>query len=831
MNFRIAQGVSMKNKKEIIMFIVMLIVFAVFSGIYINNTWDAAVKDRRTHVVETAKGIGTSLNGEMIKLLNGATRDEGTVAYESIHRRLVKMADLDPEAARLYLFANQNDRLFFMAASEPDNSYRYQPPGKEYKEATPQHKMPFENGEVLITEPARNGWGTWISVLVPLKNADTEEMICVLAMDYPAADFYHEAKLKTLQAIIVVFFAFLVTIAFYIVFIQNMQLKKEEEALRLSKERYRLIFENTPAGVLHFNEKGIITECNQRFVGIVGAPREVLQGFDMNKIKDEQMIHAVRQVLKGKTSTYEGNYQSINGGKITPTRGSFAPILNEKNAVLGGVGIFEDVTDQKRLENQLYLEKNLLKTTLMSIGDGVISTDEDGKIIFMNKEAESLTGWTQEEALDRGLNQVFHILDEETEMVLENQDQKVIASGVGLTLDSKRILIAKDGTRSPIEDTVAPIQDEEGRIVGVVLVFRDITERKLRQEEIEFLSFHDQMTGLYNRRYYEEELKRLDTDRNLPLTIVMGDVNGLKLVNDSFGHSIGDELLKKAAGVIIKGCRTDDIISRIGGDEFVILLPKTGEFETEQIVQRIQEQARQEKAGALEVSISFGYETKYRKEEKIEDILKRAEDRMYNNKLFESPSMRGKTVDVIIKALFDKNEREEQHSERVSVLCEKMGLVLNMPQYKVKELKTLGLVHDIGKIAIDEALLNKEGSLNREEWNEIKRHSEIGYRILSMVNEMSEIAGYVLCHHEKWDGTGYPRGLSGTQIPIEARIIAIADAYDAITSDRSYRMALSKEVALMELKNNAGTQFDSDLVQVFIEQVLVQNEEGEQHEL
>jgi len=231
------------------------------------------------------------------------------------------------------------------------------------------------------------------------------------------------------------------------------------------------------------------------------------------------------------------------------------------------------------------------------------------------------------------------------------------------------------------------------------------------------------------------------------------------------------------------------------------------------------------------VSISVGYETKYRKEEKIEDILKRAEDRMYNNKLFESPSMRGKTVDVIIKALFDKNEREEQHSERVSALCEKMGLVLNMPQYKVKELKTLGLVHDIGKIAIDETLLNKEGSLNREEWNEIKRHSEIGYRILSMVNEMSEVAGYVLCHHEKWDGTGYPRGLSGTQIPIEARIIAIADAYDAITSDRSYRKALSKEVALMELKNNAGTQFDSDLVQVFIEQVLVQNEEGEQHEL
>ena len=182
------------------------------------------------------------------------------------------------------------------------------------------------------------------------------------------------------------------------------------------------------------------------------------------------------------------------------------------------------------------------------------------------------------------------------------------------------------------------VQDANGTHVYRVAL-NDISDRKKKETEIFYLSYHDQLTGLYNRRFYEEELIRLDTERNLPLTIVMGDVNGLKLINDSFGHVMGDELLKKVAEVITKGCRADDIIARLGGDEFVILLPKTNAYETKQIIKRIEALALIEKIKSIDISISFGYEVKKNMHKKIQEIFKKAEEHMYQQKLYKSVSM------------------------------------------------------------------------------------------------------------------------------------------------------------------------------------------------
>lgn len=332
------------------------------------------------------------------------------------------------------------------------------------------------------------------------------------------------------------------------------------------------------------------------------------------------------------------------------------------------------------------------------------------------------------------------------------------------------------------------------------------------------LSYYDYLTNIYNRRFYEEELNRLDVKRNLPLTIVLGDVNGLKLINDSFGHVMGDKLLIIIAEILKSACRDDDIVARLGGDEFVIVLPKTSKAEAQGLLRRIKTSISKKTLGHFSLSVSFGLDTKIDETYSIEKLFKTAENHMYKNKLHESPSMRSNAIDAIFKTLHEKNKREEAHSNRVAKLCANMGVALKMTPENINELETIGRLHDIGKIAISETILNKPGKLTTKEWNEVKRHPEIGYRILSTVNELSDIADIVLYHHERYDGNGYPKQIKGEEIPYISRILTIVDSYDAMTSSRSYRDANSEEFALNELKTNAGSQFDPALVDVFINQ-------------
>lgn len=594
-----------------------------------------------------------------------------------------------------------------------------------------------------------------------------------------------------------------------------------EKNLEESEEKYRLLVTRMKQGlavheIILDEETGQAVDyrfldVNASFEEMTGLKREAVLGKTVLEIMPDTepfLIENYGQVaLTGETLQYQEYNKALD---------RHFEIIAYSHRYLQFALIYTDITQRKQMEKQIFDEKERFKTTLLSVGDGVISTDERGRVVLINPIAEALTGWRQTEALGRPLEEIFHIIHEYSRERCENPVQRVFDTGMIVELDNHTILICGDGIERPIEDTAAPILDEAGRIQGAVLVFRDCTEKVEKQKEIAFLSFHDQLTGLYNRRFFEEELIRLDHERNLPITLVMADVNGLKLTNDAFGHLRGDKLLVRAAEVMKKELRANDLIARIGGDEFMILLPKTDEEQAAMIVKRINHNLVRSSFDSVILSVSFGWASKYRTSEEMTDIYKKAEDNMYRRKLSESSSMRSKTIRVITKTLYEKNEREQEHSVRVSGICETLGRALGLSSEDILELRTVGLMHDIGKIAIDDRILDKNGSLNEAEWLEIKRHAETGYRILSSVNEYALLAEYVLAHHERWDGQGYPKGLKGKAIPLAARIIAIADAYDAITSDRPYRKAMSKEHALNEIRRNSGKQFDPDIVNAFI---------------
>lgn len=341
---------------------------------------------------------------------------------------------------------------------------------------------------------------------------------------------------------------------------------------------------------------------------------------------------------------------------------------------------------------------------------------------------------------------------------------------------------------------------------------RDISERKKAEHMIEYLSFHDKLTGLYNRAFFEKELLRLDTERQLPLSIIMADVNGLKLANDAFGHLAGDELLKNAGEVFRRACRSEDIIARWGGDEFIILLPNTDSAAALSICERIRRECIKVDMKPIFLSIGLGHATKTDGLQNVINVIKEAETLMYANKLDEGKETRHKIID----SLLAERAGSDHDIELMMKLCASLASAYGLEGSQLEEIRLLAYIHDIGKASVPLEIIKKPDKLNEEEWKIIKKHSEIGYRIASTYAEYAHLAESILAHHERWDGTGYPRKLKGNGIPLEARILSIADAYEAMISGRPYKPAISHEEALKEIEINKGSQFDPDIVPIFI---------------
>ena len=509
-------------------------------------------------------------------------------------------------------------------------------------------------------------------------------------------------------------------------------------------------------------------------------------------------------------------------GKIVWIEHACRPVVDCKGAYLGYRANNRDISKRKQAEEALKRSEEKYRLLTENASDVIwVLNLTQNKFTYISPSVFHLRGFTAEQAINQTLEDA---LTPESLMFVRKAAPRYMREFLENSNDPNHYIQeiqqpCKNGEIIWVEISAKYRYNSVGEI-EIVGVSRSIEERKKSERKVLYLSYHDQLTGLYNRRFYEEELKRLDTERNLPITLVMSDVNGLKLTNDAFGHLAGDELLKNFATLLLKGSRGNDTVARTGGDEFVLLLPGTTSLQAEKMVNRIKSAIDREKTDKTILSVSFGWATKDDINQDINNIFMQAEDSMYRKKLFESTSMKSKTIKLITKTLCENNAREQQHCERVSKLCKDIGTALGLSLDVVDELGLLGLLHDIGKIGMNEKILNKPEKLEDVEWVEIKRHPEIGYQILRSVNEFAQIAEYVLSHHERLDGEGYPRNLKDSQIPLPSKILSIADAYDAMTSDFSYKTVLNKAEAIKELEVHAGTQFDAEIVKIFVEKVL-----------
>jgi len=339
-------------------------------------------------------------------------------------------------------------------------------------------------------------------------------------------------------------------------------------------------------------------------------------------------------------------------------------------------------------------------------------------------------------------------------------------------------------------------------------------QRRMAEDQLKYLSLHDPLTGLYNRAFFEEEMHRFELERIRSLGLIMCDVDGLKLVNDVMGHKTGDGLLMVISGIIRDACRKGDLVARLGGDEFAVLLPEISQADLDGICHRIKHTIHTYNAEnpELPLSISIGHTMRNKDDVSVTDLFKEADNIMYRQKLDNHDLL----IQNFIKALKTRGIISEGRIARLENMITHFAMTMGLSEIDIKELKLLARFCDIGKIGISDRILLKSKALDSREMADMKRHCEIGYHVALFSSDLIPVADLILKHHEWWNGQGYPLGLSGGDIPLECRMLAIAEAYEAMTRDRPHSKAMSHGDAVAELKKFAGTQFDPFLVEKFV---------------
>ena len=488
---------------------------------------------------------------------------------------------------------------------------------------------------------------------------------------------------------------------------------------------------------------------------------------------------------------------------------------DENNLPVKVFGIIQDITKTKEVEEVLKISEELYRTIFNQSPFGISLIDSiTGRIYEANKKYLDIV----EISLDGNMIVDWMSLTHPDDIQEDIKNMELMNKGEIDGFSMIKRYIFPDRPAKWVNMTIVPISIKSEKSKRHLCIIEDINERMKFLEDITYVSEHDSLTGLYNRRFFDEEFNRQVEKKLFPIAVILGGINGLKLYNDTYGHLEGDKELIRIGNKTKEFLNSCGICTRYGGDELAILINSRSEEYVKELTRNLEDYVNYSDnyLNNNSLTISFGYSIQRNKDDSQDDLLKEAEAFMNSKKYYNIKSSKSNRIDIIMNTLFEKSIRERDHSERVGRISEAIAIKMNYDEKSVNRIRVSGLLHDIGKIGIDEGILNKKGNLSNSEWEIMKLHTVKGARILDHTIEFREISNIVLSHHERYDGSGYPNGLKGDEIPIEARIITVADAYDAMTEERTYKNLLSHEEAIMELYKYSGIQFDPEIVDVFV---------------
>ncbi len=615
--------------------------------------------------------------------------------------------------------------------------------------------------------------------------------------------------------------------------------KRAQEELRREKERLFVTLSSIGDGVIAVDNRGLVTLLNPVAESLTGWGQAEALGRPLEEVfiieseySDQPVENPVSKVFSEGRIVGLANHTALisRDGAKRSIADSAAPIIDGRGNILGVVLVFRDVTGEREQEKALRSAKRQFSDIIEFLPDAICVIDRDKKVIAWNRAMEKLTGVSKEDMLGKGdyayavpfygkprpmLIDFMGLDDSELESKMLYPQVKKIGDALFTEIFTPSLF---KGRGALLWAMASPLWDSNGRIAGAIESIRDITEQKQIQKQLQYLMVHDPLTGLYNRTFFEQQVERMAGKCHTPVGMMVCDVDGLKLVNDTLGNNAGDALLVAAAGVIKKALGKSDLAARIGGDEFAVLLPGSGIDAVEDVCRKIKNAVTRynhEKPG-LPMSLSIGFAVGGDPIGDLKLLYKEADSNMNREKLHHGQSSRSAVVQTLMKALEARDYITEGHADRLQDMVAGLAAAIGLPQRKITDLRLLARFHDIGKVGIPDRILFKQGTLTPEEYVEMQRHCEIGYRIAQSSPDLAPIADCILKHHEWYNGRGYPLGLKEGEIPLECRILSIADAFDAMTSDRPYRRAMTCAEALAELERCAGTQFDRYLVDKFI---------------